>query len=288
MKALITILLSTLLFSCTKQQTEKTFGADKINETELSKVQVIVSSLTQYRKVKPPRNPPTDTVVIPPPVVVLPVTLPASITLQMPPVENQGSEGSCVSFALTYARSYEAFKSSGATSYSQSTNMLSPEYLFNQTKTTTACNGSALLTALNFLKSNGVCTWASMPYTWTGCSLMPTATQTAEAANFRILSYSQIYASDITAIKTMLVNKRPLVSQVAADNEFVNAGAGFIWKSFSSPVATHAIAFVGYDDSKNAFKIINSWGTSWGDAGYSWIDYSLLKTVSSNLFVMTL
>ncbi len=296
MKALITILSLSLLFSCTKQQTERTFGADKINKTELSKIQIIVSSLAQFRKVKPPRNPPTDTVVTPPkdtvvvapPVVVPPVNLPSSTSLHMPPVENQGNEGSCVAFSLTYARSYEAFKRSGATSYSQSTNILSPEYLFNQTKTTTSCSGSALLTALNFLKSNGVCTWASMPYTWSGCSLMPTSTQTTEAANFRILGYSQIYASDVTAIKTMLVNKRPMVCQIAPDNEFLNAGPSFIWKSFTTPMGTHAIAVVGYDDSKNAFKIINSWGISWGDAGYGWIDYGLLKTVSSNLFVLTL
>jgi C1A family cysteine protease len=32
--------------------------------------------------------------------------------------------------------------------------------------------------------------------------------------------------------------------------------------------------------------VINQWGTSWGDAGYSWIDYDLLPKVSSNLLVM--
>jgi uncharacterized protein YvpB len=286
MKKLLSIFLIAFLFSCTKQQTEKTFGADKINETELDKVQVLVSSIAQYKRVKPPRNPPptdtvvvppTDTVVVPPPPVVIPpVTLPASVSLTMPPVANQGSEGSCVAFAITYARG------------SLSSTILSPEYLFNQTTTSLYCSGSAILTALNFLKTNGVCTWASMPYTWTGCTLMPTAAQTAEAANFRIASYSQILASDITAIKTMLANKRPLVCQVVADNEFLNATQGFVWRTFSSPIDGHAICVVGYDDAKQAFKIINSWGTQWGDSGYGWIDYNFLKTVSSSLIVMNL
>jgi hypothetical protein len=285
MKTLITILCLSFLFSCTKQQAERTFGAEKINENELSKVQVLVSSIAQYRRVKPPRNPPptdtvvvppNDTIVVPPPVVIPPVGLPASVSLTMPPVANQGSEGACVAFAITYARG------------SLSGNILSPEYLFNQTTTSIYCSGSAIITALNFMKTNGVCTWASMPYTWTGCTLMPTAAQTAEAANFRITSYSTVLASDITAIKTMLANKRPLIHQVVVDNEFLNATQGFVWRSFSSPIEAHAICVVGYDDAKQAFKIINSWGPQWGDLGYGWIDYNLMKTVSSNLFVMNL
>jgi hypothetical protein len=225
----------------------------------------------------------TTITVQPPP----PTTLPSSYALVMPPVMNQGSEGSCVAFAAVYARSYEAYKRSGATSYSQSTNILSPEYLFNQTKTSaTSCSGSALITSYDFLKNNGVCTWSSMPYTWTDCSLMPNSTQTAQAANYRIASYSQIYASDVTAIKNMLVANRPLVSQYSVDNEFYNATTGFIWKSLGTVIGYHALAICGYDDNKHAYKVINQWGTSWGDAGYSWIDYDLLPKVSSNLLVM--
>lgn len=298
MKALTTILILSTLFSCTKQDTGKTFGADEINQSELDNVQVLVSSINQNRKpVRPPKNPlpPVDTVVIvppvdtivKPPVVIDPVVLPASITLQMPPVVNQGSEGACVAFALAYARGYEVYKRTGATSYNAS-NILSPEYIFNQIKSSETCSGSALINGLNFLKTNGVCTWASMPYTWMGCTLQPTASQTAEAANFRILSYSTIYANDVTAIKTMLAAKRPLVCQIVADNEFSNATSGFHWKVFTSPVGTHAVTIVGYDDSKSAFLMQNSWGTSWGTAGYCWIDYALMKTVSSNLFVLNL
>ena len=33
------------------------------------------------------------------------------------------------------------------------------------------------------------------------------------------------------------------------------------------------MALVGYDNSKNAFRVRNSWGTSWGDNGSIWVDY---------------
>src|SRR5690606_12507461 len=33
------------------------------------------------------------------------------------------------------------------------------------------------------------------------------------------------------------------------------------------------IVLVGWDDSKNAWLMRNSWGTNWGEDGYMWIDY---------------
>lgn len=35
----------------------------------------------------------------------------------------------------------------------------------------------------------------------------------------------------------------------------------------------HAIVACGYDDHKQALKIRNSWGESWGDKGYAWLSY---------------
>ena len=37
--------------------------------------------------------------------------------------------------------------------------------------------------------------------------------------------------------------------------------------------AYHAMALSGYDDSKNAFRVRNSWGEEWGDNGSIWVDY---------------
>jgi hypothetical protein len=40
----------------------------------------------------------------------------------------------------------------------------------------------------------------------------------------------------------------------------------------------HAMVIVGYDDSRRAYKVLNSWGTTWGTDGYGWINYNTLKT----------
>lgn len=224
-----------------------------------------------------------NAVIIPPP-----TTLPTSVLLAMPPVGYQGPEGSCIPFAVAYAaRSCEQYYRSNAGSYSQSTNILSPEFLFNQIQT--GCSGSSILDALDFVVNKGVCTWTSMPYDYNnGCTLQPNASQNTEAGNYKITSYSSIYTADITAMKTKLANKHPLAILVANDNNFNNAGPGYVWKSYdtSGPYGAHAITICGYDDAMHAYKAINSWGTAWGSAGYIWIDYDFLPLVKSNCYVM--
>jgi Domain of unknown function (DUF4384)/Papain family cysteine protease len=40
----------------------------------------------------------------------------------------------------------------------------------------------------------------------------------------------------------------------------------------------HFITLVGYDEHRQAFRLINSWSPRWGDHGYAWLSYDLLKT----------
>jgi C1A family cysteine protease len=180
------------------------------------------------------------------------------------------------------ARSAEQFYRTNAGSYSNSTNVFSPEFLYNQTKFGDCGSGTSMQTALDFIVANGICTYQSMPYSYTnGCSLLPTASQLAEALNYKISSYSKVINTDKTAIKAMISQNHPVIITILADNSFVTATAGFVWKTFSgSGNAPHTITICGYDDSKNAYKIMNSWGTTWGDGGFSWIDYDFLPTIS--------
>ena len=227
-------------------------------------------------------------VVQPPP----PGPLPTSYQLNMPPIGYQGSEGCCVTFAVVYEmRSGEQYYRTGASSYSQSTNIFSPEYVYDQTKASTSCSsGSSLINTLNFLYSNGVCTWASMPYSdQDGCSWVPTSSQTSEASNYRLKSYKQVLSSDQTGIKTLLSQGHPLSFTFTVDANFYTAGPGYIWNSYSSTIyGPHAITLCGYDDSKKAYRAVNHWGTTWGDAGYIWIDYNFFTSVTGSVYTITI
>jgi C1A family cysteine protease len=56
----------------------------------------------------------------------------------------------------------------------------------------------------------------------------------------------------------------------------------------------HAMTIVGYDDNrvsprgdKGAFKLLNSWGTGWGDRGYGWVSYRMWVQLAPQVMGMT-
>ena len=46
------------------------------------------------------------------------------------------------------------------------------------------------------------------------------------------------------------------------------------------PIGGHALCAVGYDDSKQAFIIRNSWGPYWGLSGYFYMPYAYIANPS--------
>jgi C1A family cysteine protease len=226
----------------------------------------------------------TTVITTPPPTTT--TTTSNFFQLATPPIGYQGGEGSCVAFAAGYgARSIEQYYKSGGSSFSYSSNIYSPEFLYDQVKVSTDCgSGANIMTALDYMQNTGICTWANMPYSYTdGCATVPTSYQFSDAANHKITGYSAFYKSDVATIKSELQNHHPVIFGVNLDNSFVNAQPGFIWSSYSgTPSAGHAMIIVGYDDSKNAWRVMNSWGTSWCESGYGWIDYNFFPNTGGS------
>lgn len=294
--AALLLITTGIIFSCQKTVTEPQTTSDQHHRfgAEGNVNQDYIKFRRGGVKGKPPKFP-TDTTVTPTPTDTVPAptptptpdpvpTLPSAYSIPMQTPLQQGSEGSCVSFSVAYTREREEFNKTGVWT------MLSEEYLFNQTTSDhNSCSGSAIITALNFLLTNGICTWASMPYMWTnGCSTMPTAAQTSEAAKYRISDYVQIWVTDTILLKQALLANHPLVIQIPIDQNLYNAKAGFVWTQLGPILGYHSVALCGYDDTKRAFKFINSWGVAWGDGGFGWVSYDLFPKVSSSAMKMIL
>ncbi|WP_353485134.1 C1 family peptidase [Haliscomenobacter sp.] len=225
--------------------------------------------------------------------------LPTSFNLKMPPPEptGQANEGACVAWATAYAaRSFyqdNNFINPDATiNYSS---VFSPEYVYNQIRISSDCEKGAYfvttdkhLGALDLLVEQGVCLWKDMPYTDVSCKELPNPNQKALATGYRIASYAKVEGFSTVELKKMLL-KQPILVGVNSDDGFENANAQFIWKSpIGNKTSGHATVVIGFDDAKNAFKILNSWGNKWGDQGYSWLDYGYYNQVVFEAYILAL
>lgn len=209
--------------------------------------------------------------------------LPSRKILSTPTAWNQGGEGSCGSMAASLMFSIERYYHTGATAYSQSTNEHSPEYLYNAVKINSGCgSGSTLLGNLTRLRNVGDCRWSVLPYTdQNGCDIaLITPAADADAANYKSGPYKLSYGTDREVIKRLIANNHPVYFGFNMDSNFYTGGGGncdWVWNFRGYLMAGHAAVIVGYDDSKGAYLIQNSWGPEWGCGGKIWMDYSFAE-----------
>jgi cell division septation protein DedD len=214
------------------------------------------------------------------------VPLPAIVDLsaKMPAVGDQGQEGSCVAWASAYAmRGYEArldVWSSVAPKSTVASNNFSPSFVYNQINGGRD-GGSAIPTALTLLQQEGAATLADMPYVAGQYTTRPSAAALADAKNYKLATFGSITVSDLNSMKVQLAAGIPVILAINVYANFFGLGANQVYTGISGPLeGGHAITIAGYDDTKQAFEIINSWGPYWGTAGYGWISYGAMSKIA--------
>ncbi|AQR93851.1 C1 family peptidase [Clostridium saccharoperbutylacetonicum] len=223
------------------------------------------------------------------------VQLPAKVDLtnQFPKVGNQGDLGSCVTWATGYAD--KSYQEGQEWKWSLNTNshIFSPAYIYSQIHADNSADGggSDFSDAFNILETQGCTTLTDMPYDGSeyAWETTPTASQKANAAKYKAADWSQLPDGNYSAIKAQLASGNPVVIGIEVYPDFDNLSASnpVYDKIYGSSRGGHALCVIGYDDSKRAVKIINSWGTSWGINGYGWISYDLIKSQNIESYVMT-
>lgn len=207
-------------------------------------------------------------------------SLPVSVDLSpnMPPPGNQGAQNSCVGWATAYAlKSYQEKVEEHRTLSRNGTvdpkMVFSPAFIYHQINNGRD-GGSSFIDALNLLSSQGAVSLADMPYSEKDYQSIPPARLMNQAKRYRIDYWRQVNIRDLKEVKAQLSAGYPVLIGAMIDEGFVHAKTGHIWRQqVGKSLGGHAMALVGYDDRRQAFKLINSWGQGWGDQGFGWIDY---------------
>jgi C1A family cysteine protease len=242
----------------------------------------------------------------------IPAQVDNSQLASFPSIGNQGAESSCVTWASTYyMMSHEVCLALGCDNKVAKAHVFSPRWTYNMINSGND-SGSYTSDAFSLLASQGAAQLSELPYVAGQYRFWDlNSDHWKNAINFRTKSYSSLSLNSDTAMasaKNLLINGHLIyfttyinswqIATVQADpaqlsNPFVGQA---IARYVNGSAGSHAMTIVGYDDSiwtdingngivdageKGAFKIANSWGSSWRNAGFIWVAYDAFRSVSA-------
>ncbi len=200
---------------------------------------------------------------------------------KMTEVKSQGTCGSCWAFAAsgTYEALYNIIHNKSVD--------LSEQYIIDCAKISSpyehdagSCDGGDVGTVFYYLKEYSHINESMTPYKerndrcYARRKDLPYKAKTWGYVAKMDLKNPQ--PPTVDQLKKALVKYGPIATSVYV-TELFQAYTGGIYeeKGLNIPgdKSNHAIILVGWDDSKQAFLIKNSWGKDWGEDGYMWIKY---------------
>lgn len=199
------------------------------------------------------------------------------LELYTPPIEDQGSQGSCTGWAFGYGcASIQAYNVYQDWNWARR----SPAFLFNHKQV--SCEGANSIEILNLLRDTGVCSYYLMPYDESDCEMLPNSIQYADAALNKSMRLS-VSLTDISEYKEYLQIGHPIgvVTNYTKDllRVWNSTTLHGLWDTIAntSTDSIHAMCIVGYDDNQQLLKVMNSWDSIKGDNGFVWVSYNLVQ-----------
>lgn len=227
------------------------------------------------------------------PEMQLEVKLPALVDLRsgLSPVENQGQLGSCVANATTGALEYLQLdkinqqKECTDVCFIDKYQDISRLYIYFNARYLDGHahedSGTYIKTAMKAIKKWGICRESLWPYRESRVFQAPDQRAYVEGANHLIFNYYKLDHTKLNELKQCLALRQPFIFGMSLYSSFMSQEVSF-HGMIPMPLANdrfqggHAMCCVGYDDSKQAFIVRNSWGNTWGDDGYCYIPYNYL------------
>ena len=215
-----------------------------------------------------------------------------------PEVRHQGDIQSCVGWSAGYAAmTIERAIKNGWKNKSMITAQANSALFVYNHISNQECMGIKMTKALQFMQEYGNCMAKDFDNDPNDCSKKPLPTHITEASAFKIEEYIRLFDpaemrdEKVKNVKLVLAQKKPVLVGMKVLNNFYSIRRGT--NSWIPTVGDqtyaggHAMVVVGYNDHKfnadnpdvspemkGAFKLMNSWGKNWGEAGFIWIRYA--------------
>jgi C1A family cysteine protease len=201
--------------------------------------------------------------------------IPTSVRLDSMILEilNQGFCGTCVG------------KSANGLMSAYFKKKLSSLYIYTESKKIDGIpnqEGTYPRTAMKIIKDKGSCLNETMPYTLLkSCLAFPNTPPEAhiEASKHKITAYARVV--NLNEIKQALASGHMVLGVIGVGDNFMYYKNGVIGPVEGTHYGYHQVVFCGYENSINAVRGVNSWGNSWGEKGFFWLDYNVFQSWNS-------
>lgn len=273
-KIFLALLSTFLLFDAGAQEFKYSMGIPESRDTSLEKMKQKTTLITANYK-----------------------SLGASASLKKycPTPGDQSRYSTCAAWSTAYAaRTIVEAEKKGWTNNSQiMMNTFSPMFIYkvNNPYDYNCSQGAHPADLLELMQQNGVPLFKDFS---NNCQV-PTEPDYQKAKPYRINAMQKIFyhtpyqgnvvsTTDILKIKKSLSEGNPVVISFVCPPSFQYAKS--VWQPHESPLTInnnqhgrHAVCVVGFDDDIHggAFEIMNSWGTNWGNGGFTWVTYDAFR-----------
>ena len=214
--------------------------------------------------------------------------LPESVSLLRfaPDRKNQGKQGSCVAWSSAYAA--RTIVEAASTGQSGNSTAYSPAFVYNNIALED-CQGSYIQKAMEFMSNKGALPFNEFPYDDQDCSRQASGSLMNKASGNRMHGFTRLTETEdvnginIRAVKEHLAKDAPVVIGMMVGGTFMQDMMGKdTWAPSSDDRSQmgfggHAMCVIGYDDRRQAFQFMNSWGPEWGNNGIAWVRYADFK-----------